>query len=170
MVNVNTPICQLSARTTCLFTPSPEPDSKRLFPLAFSPLPSLSFYPLQSSLSELLHLASRPWKMPEVAAKSPKTPRRLKIGGEPLLFLPRLHPLLSTARASTSTPQLLLPTTSPRASLNSALHQTARSLLISGTRPLTRPRASSCPASRLQEALQCPALHLASPAHHRRLT
>jgi hypothetical protein len=84
MVNVNTPICQLSARTTCLFTPSPEPDSKRLFPLAFSPLPSLSFYPLQSSLSELLHLASRPWKMPEVAAKSPKTPRRLKIGGEPL--------------------------------------------------------------------------------------
>lgn len=63
---------------------SAQPENKRLFPFASSPSPSLLFLLLQSALLELLHLASRPQKMPEAVAKSPKTPRRLKTGGEPL--------------------------------------------------------------------------------------
>lgn len=110
------------------------------------------------------------------AATPIPSPRFLLLPPPPLPFLPPPPlPPPPTARASTSTLQLSRPTTSPRASRNSALRQTARSPLTSGTRPLTRPRASSCPASRLQEALQHPALqlqalHLASPARHRRLT
>ncbi|KAL7898562.1 hypothetical protein HDV64DRAFT_278511 [Trichoderma sp. TUCIM 5745] len=51
---------------------------------AFSLFISLFSHPLQYPPLELLHLAVRPRKMPEAAVKSPKTPRRLKTGGEPL--------------------------------------------------------------------------------------
>lgn len=71
---------------------SARPDNKRLFSLASSSPPSLFFLSLQSALLELLHLASRPQKMPDAAAKSPKTPRRLKTGGEPLRQVQFLSP------------------------------------------------------------------------------
>jgi hypothetical protein len=64
---------------------SAQPQNKTPFPFCFPTFSiSLFFSSLQSALLELLHLVPRPQKMPEAVAKSPKTPRRLKTGGEPL--------------------------------------------------------------------------------------
>ncbi|EHK47566.1 hypothetical protein TRIATDRAFT_272379 [Trichoderma atroviride IMI 206040] len=93
MLKVNGPVCQLSISSH----PRPLHSQPSLKANAFSLLLPHPFHLRFSLITAirllgLLHLAARPQKMPEAVAKSPKTPRRLKTGGEPLRQVQFLSP------------------------------------------------------------------------------